>query len=109
MIPLLVGIGIGIVADELLSDDKKELQTSTDRKQVSASDVPEDIRRQIEGQTKNFQSNQEKKAKNWFRYANEYYYGLNGEKIDKNQAKKFFEMAANAGHYEAKKKLRELF
>lgn len=115
MIPWLIAGAVGaLVASEVMDDNKKELQTSKSREQVSASDVPADIRAQIEGRTKNFKSksslsNNEKKAKNWYRYANEYYYGLNGESVDYSIAKTFFQMAADAGHFEAKKKLRELF
>lgn len=111
MIPWLIAGAVGaVVASAVMDDDKKELQTSKSREQVSASDVPEEIRRQIEGGTsKNVQSNTEKKIKNWYRYANEYYYGLNGESVNYDKAKKFFKLAADAGHYESQKKLRELF
>lgn len=49
MIPWLIAGAVGaVIASAVMDDDKKELKTDKTREQVSASDVPEDIRRQIE-------------------------------------------------------------
>ena len=102
---LIAGAVIGVVADELLSDDKKELQTSTDRKQISASDVPADIRTQIEGSptitNENFYNDYEK--------AHNYYYGLNGFQQNKSKAKGLYLRAAQNGNYEAKMQLKKIW
>ena len=74
----------------------------TEREEISASEVPANIREQIEGEIS-------KKIKNWYRYANEYFYGLNGEREDKERAKKFYILAAKAGHGESKKILKNFY
>ena len=111
MVPLLVGIGIGIVADELLSDDKKELQTSTDRKQISASDVPADIRAQIEGGG-NFSTSSGEyfySAQECYQAGNEYCYGWNGRPVNKSKAKELYLEASSRGHGGAATQLRNIW
>ena len=76
----------------------------TEREEISVFDVPNDIRRKIEGSPaitiENFYSDYEK--------AENYYYGLNGFPQNRNQAKNFYAKAAKAGNSEARKKLQDL-
>ena len=99
---LIAGVAVGVAAAVLTSDKKKEPEAKTSREKISASDVPKDIRRQIEGR-------QNSKADTWCRMANEYYKGLNGRPIDLKLAKEFYKKAANAGNQQAAKKLMKLF
>ena len=111
MIPWLIAGAVGaLVASEVMDDNKKELQTSKSREQVSASEVPEEIRRQIEGgSSRNYYPSDSDSAETFYQKAQNYYYGLNGYSRNLTIAESFYKRAASAGHYEAKQKLRELF
>ena len=74
----------------------------TEREEISASEVPEDIRRQIEEKNSPI-------AENFFKAAENYFYGLKGCLIDRNAAKNLYEKAAEEGHKSARNKLKNLF
>ena len=108
MIPWLIAGAVGaLVASEVMDDNKKELQTSKSREQVSASEVPEEIRKQIEGQTKNLSPMES--AQEIYDMANNYYYGLNGYKQDKSKAKGLYYKAADKGLWKAKSQLKNIW
>ena len=98
----------GAVAKEVLGDKKKhEPKTSTKREQISASQVPADIRRQIEGQsTLNFNN---MSAQELYQAGNEFYYGWNGRSVDRIMAHSLYRESASRGHSRAQDQLRKLF
>ena len=118
MIPLLVGAVIGgIIADEIISDDvlKKDIKTDKKTEESSKSEASKYLSDEeiamIEGGGNFSTSSGEHffSAQECYQAGINYYYGTNGESADYNVAKIFFKMAADAGHFEAKKKLKELF
>ncbi|MBR6013430.1 MAG: hypothetical protein IK062_06570 [Selenomonadaceae bacterium] len=111
MIPWLIAGAVGaLVASEVMDDNKKELQTSKSREQVSASDVPADIRAQIEGG--NFSSNSGEyfsSAQEYYQAGNEYCYGWNGRSVNKSKAKELYLEASSRGHGGAATQLRNIW
>lgn len=101
---LIAGAAVGVAAAVLSSDKKKEPEAKTTRRQISASDVPDDIRRQIEaGSIPEYGSPQD-----YYQWDNEYYYGWNGRAVDHRKAKECFQRARNAGHEGAKRQIYSL-
>ena len=104
MIPWLIAGAVGaLVASEVMDDNKKELQTSKSREQVSASEVPEEIRRQIEGQTKNLSPMES--AQMLYDKANYYYYNQR----DTQKAFELYKEAADKGLWKAKYQLKNIW
>lgn len=111
MIPWLIAGAVGaVVASAVMDDDKKDLQTSKSREQVSASEVPEEIRRQIEGgSSKNYYPSGSDSAETFYQKAQNYYYGSNGYYKDRLKAKELYLKAAKLGHNRAKNVLRQQY
>ena len=74
----------------------------TECEEISVFDVPADIRRQIEEKNSPI-------AENFFKAAENYYYGLKGCLIDRNAAKNLYEKAAEEGHKGAKNQLKKIW
>ena len=106
MIPLVVaaavGFGIGVAVS---GDDKNEIQTSKKREEISASEVPEDVRRQVEAST----SIDARFADSYYNSAYYYLTGSNGYPKNLDKSFELFELAARAGHSASKSALRKYF
>ena len=98
---------VGVAAAVLTSDKKKEPTTKTTREQISASDVPDDIRRQVEG-SRQVESQNNSQADIYYRMANEFYYGLKGINVNHQVARGLYKKAADAGHEGARRQLHSL-
>ena len=96
---------VGVAAAVLTSDKKKAPEAKTSREQISASDVPDDVRRQIEG---DLRIQNETDADILYQMGNEYYYGWNGRRVDHLKAKECFKKAKDAGHKGAKQQIYNL-
>ena len=86
----------------------------TEREEISASEVPADIRRKIESRTKKFSSiiyfpSAEDSAEMICDRANKHYYGLNNYELDKSRAFELYIKAAVKGHSGAKNALKTLY
>ena len=100
MIPWLIAGAVGaVVAGAIMDDDKKELKTDKTREQVSASEVPEEIRRQIEGGRSNISSSSP--SAKVFYEAENYFYGRNGFPVNVYKAKQLYIKAHRMGYTEA--------
>ena len=91
----------GVAAAVLTSDKKKAPEAKTSREKISASDVPDDIRRQVESQNNSY-------ADTCYRMANEFYYGLKGINVNHQVARGLYKKAADAGHEGARRQLHSL-
>lgn len=111
MIPWLIAGAVGaVVASAVMDDDKKELKTDKTREQVSASDVPEEMRRQIEGGSFSTSSREHfSSAQEYYQAGNEYCYGWNGRHVNKAKAKELYLEASSRGHSGAATQLRNIW
>ena len=111
MIPWLIAGAVGaVVASAAMDDNKKELKTDKSHEQVSASDVPADIRAQIEGG--NFSASSREyfsSAQEYYQAGNEYCYGWNGRPVNKSKAKELYLEARRRGHDGAANQLRSIW
>lgn len=99
---------VGVAAAVLTSDNKKKPEVKTTREQISASEVPDDVRRQIEGKSGiRYNDDVKYSPEQYYTLANEYYYGY-GRQINRTTAKVFFQRAADAGHEAALRQLKLL-
>ena len=82
------------------------------REQVSASEVPDDIRAMIEdgnSYSKNYYPSELDEAQAIYDAANNYYYGFNGYQQNKSKAKGLYLKAADKGLWKAKNQLKNLY
>ena len=79
------------------------MEFKTEREEISASEVPADIRRQIDGEKfLNYVETIYEKAQNYF-------YGWNGCPVDNSKALELYIEAKNLGHNKAADKLRDFW
>ena len=96
-------VASGIAAEMLSDDDKPKNKTSSDgKKKISRSDVPEDVRRQIEGKNQKFSSQLEEFETKGFGY----YYGRDGYIKNHFISKGFLQQAAKLGSVSAQNALK---
>ena len=100
---------VGVAAAVLTSDKKKEPEAKTSREKISASDVPEDIRRQVEGSRRSHRTDVKYSPQQYYEMGMEYYYGRNGRPINRTTAEVFLRRAAGSGHEAAGRQMRTLF
>ena len=106
---------VGVAAAVLTSDKKKEPEAKTSREKISASDVPDDIRRQIEGSRqvegsrRSHRTDVKYSPQQYYEMGMEYYYGRNGRPINRTTAEVFLRRAAGSGHEAAGRQMRTLF
>ena len=90
------------IAGEMLSDDDDKKTPSTEKEKISRSDVPEDVRRQIEGKNQKFSSQIEEFETKGFGY----YYERDGYIKNHFISKGFLQQAAKLGSVSAQNALK---
>ena len=110
MIPLILagvaGAAVGAVASSALREEKPPQIIRTEKERMLDSEIPEDVRRQVEEYDSQSNSNYVSSPQDFYQAANEFFYGWNGRKVNKDQAFKLYQRAAEAGHKRAQNKLK---